>query len=109
MKNTDELRKKNAEKQKRFREKMKTAGYRMIGVWVKKNQKIPTRSEIIMREECSICGLQTDNLEFHHSNYLKPLEGIWVCKKCHGNINGMISTQGLIGKQLLGESKGNGY
>jgi hypothetical protein len=102
MKNTDNPRKTNAEKQKRFRERMAAAGYRKIGIWIKKNQKIPSRSEITMREECSICGVQTDNLEFHHSNYLKPLEGIWVCKKCHGKIHDASTAHGLFSKQLTG-------
>jgi formylmethanofuran dehydrogenase subunit B len=82
---------------------MKAAGYRKIGVWVRKSEKIPTRSEISKREECSICGILTDDLEFHHSDYSKPLEGIWVCKKCHGKIHGIFNVKRLFNQQKIGQ------
>lgn len=80
----ENVRQKNAEKQRRFREKMKDAGYRRITTYTNIPGKVPSRTEILKPEKCSMCGKETKELEFHHSDYAKPLEGIWVCKPCHG-------------------------
>jgi hypothetical protein len=32
---------------------------------------------------CERCGIE-ENLDGHHEDYSKPLEVLWVCKKCHG-------------------------
>jgi len=37
-------------------------------------------------EECSICR-STGVLDGHHTDYSKPLEVIWVCRKCHTKIH----------------------
>jgi len=35
-------------------------------------------------ETCSQCvNTQTRPLEAHHTDYLKPLDVTWLCKKCH--------------------------
>ena len=32
--------------------------------------------------ECSKCS-STDNVVAHHSDYLKPLDVVWLCQACH--------------------------
>ncbi len=34
---------------------------------------------------CEICGLDR-KLHAHHEDYSKPLEVIWLCARCHGQI-----------------------
>ena len=34
-------------------------------------------------DRCQICGKQTEELEAHHYNYLKPECIIWACIVCH--------------------------
>lgn len=33
---------------------------------------------------CSCCGLETNQLVKHHSDYSKPLVITWLCNPCHG-------------------------
>jgi hypothetical protein len=40
------------------------------------------RGNIIKPSSCSICN-STHWIEAHHADYTKPLEVVWVCKKCH--------------------------
>ncbi len=35
---------------------------------------------------CSICG-KKENLQAHHSDYLKPIQVLWVCDSCHKMIH----------------------
>lgn len=42
--------------------------------------------KIIKPERCSICNTK-DIIHGHHDDYNKPLDVIWVCKKCHDNIH----------------------
>lgn len=37
-------------------------------------------------ELCSVCG-KKKNLEGHHHDYSKPLDVLWVCRKCHIRIH----------------------
>jgi hypothetical protein len=38
-------------------------------------------------EICSICGIYNKIIHGHHEDYLKPLDVVWVCPKCHKNIH----------------------
>ena len=41
--------------------------------------------KIIKSESCQICGKQK-KLQAHHYDYSKPLDVIWICAECHGQI-----------------------
>lgn len=38
---------------------------------------------LVRPEKCEYCGCN-GKIEAHHRDYGKPLEVIWVCRKCHG-------------------------
>lgn len=44
--------------------------------------------KLIRPENCSLCGM-IGKIEGHHADYSKPLEVIWVCRKCHMAIHRM--------------------
>ncbi len=35
---------------------------------------------------CEICG-SAENTQGHHSDYSRPLDVIWVCQKCHAELD----------------------
>ena len=39
----------------------------------------------IRRQPCVQCG--TPNAHAHHEDYSKPLEVIWLCRKCHNLVH----------------------
>ena len=39
---------------------------------------------VIKPKSCSRCGITDKPLHGHHFDYSKPLEVLWLCKKCHG-------------------------
>jgi hypothetical protein len=41
------------------------------------------RGKIVKPTECEDCGV-TARLDGHHEDYSKPLEVVWVCRRCHG-------------------------
>lgn len=44
------------------------------------------RGNIIKPSKCSICA--SDKwIEAHHADYTKPLDVVWLCKKCHVSIH----------------------
>ncbi len=42
-----------------------------------------TAGKIIRPKICSCCGKNCGVIEFHHPNYNKLNEGMWLCKSCH--------------------------
>lgn len=49
----------------------------------------------ILTRECSKCGGDLGEryafVNFHHENYDKPLEVIWLCRPCHLKLHNEIS------------------
>jgi len=41
--------------------------------------------KIIKQKKCEICGSDS-HIHAHHNDYSKPLEIVWLCAKCHGQI-----------------------
>jgi ribosomal protein S27AE len=44
------------------------------------------RNSQLKKKPCEICGNRTT--EAHHNDYSKPLEIVWVCKRCHNGLHG---------------------
>jgi len=40
------------------------------------------RSGRLVRGPCSTCGT-TSNVHAHHTDYAKPLDVTWMCRRCH--------------------------
>jgi hypothetical protein len=42
---------------------------------------------IIRKTTCDVCGMVNDRdksyIEAHHSDYSKPLDVMWLCRRCH--------------------------
>jgi hypothetical protein len=41
--------------------------------------------KLIKPDACEICGSKF-HIHAHHTDYSKPLEVVWLCAKCHGQI-----------------------
>jgi len=41
-------------------------------------------NRIVKKDYCEHCEVKNVPLDGHHPSYLKPLDVIWLCKKCHG-------------------------
>jgi len=54
-------------------EKMKANARSYLNVYLKRGK--------IIKTNCILCG--DSNVEAHQSDYTKPLEVIWFCRKCH--------------------------
>lgn len=44
------------------------------------------QKKLVRPSRCSECNKRTF-VEAHHPNYKKPLDVMWLCKKCHGSIH----------------------
>lgn len=44
------------------------------------------RKRIIKPTLCEACG-RPERLDGHHYDYTKPLEVVWLCKPCHGQVH----------------------
>jgi len=42
---------------------------------------------IVRATFCFKCGIKSKRLDAHHPDYSKPLEVVWLCKKCHSAIH----------------------
>jgi hypothetical protein len=43
----------------------------------------------IIPQPCEICG-STEKIEGHHDDYRKPLDVVWMCKKHHMEMHGLV-------------------
>jgi hypothetical protein len=46
----------------------------MAGIYKKRGKLKP--------EPCKSCGVE-ENIEMHHEDYDRPLDVVWLCRKCH--------------------------
>jgi len=49
------------------------------------------RGDLVRPKICSNCGLEKF-VEGHHADYSKPLEVVWLCKKCHYSLHSTTSS-----------------
>lgn len=61
---------------------------------------IEKRAGRIKNEPCIICG--NGNTQAHHENYSKPLEIVWLCKRCHTQRHIEIGSYKLNGRLPAG-------
>ena len=58
---------------------------------------IATRNGTLTKPEaCSRCGVVSSIVHGHHPNYEKPLDVIWLCRRCHDEHHWPIPTD-LVG------------
>jgi ribosome-binding protein aMBF1 (putative translation factor) len=43
--------------------------------------------KLVRPQTCSQCGIVSTGIHGHHHDYSKPLDVIWVCRKCHRHIH----------------------
>jgi len=85
--------------EKRNPEKAKETRNRSVAEWKDKNpdklkaqsklQKAVQMGKVIKPNMCSWCEQEqsSSNIIGHHHDYSKPLDVIWLCRKCHGRIH----------------------
>ncbi len=49
------------------------------------------RGEIVRPKQCSKCPF-VGKIQGHHTDYSKPLDVMWLCKRCHENEHHLILT-----------------
>ena len=57
------------------------------------------RRGIIKKTPCTVCGSDAF-VQAHHTDYTKPLEVVWLCRKCHGGLHRIEPTVTLSQQQL---------
>lgn len=58
--------------------------------------------KLIKPEKCTLC-LSIENIEGHHPDYDKPLEVVWLCRKCHRNYHKELKKELSNGSQRTKE------
>lgn len=43
--------------------------------------------KLVKPDRCINCQVFTATLEAHHPDHYKPLEVVWLCRKCHGQVH----------------------
>lgn len=61
----------------RKRNRQQMAAHNLVGYAVETGR-------LIKPTHCPTCG-RIDRIEAHHEDYLKPLEVMWFCNRCHRN------------------------
>jgi len=47
-----------------------------------------TKKGVITRpDKCEMCNKLTKYIDAHHGDYNKPLDVVWLCKKCHKEVH----------------------
>lgn len=54
----------------------------------KEYQKALNNGQLVKPNCCSQCGGRDVNINGHHDDYAYPLDVVWLCIKCHGEIHG---------------------
>jgi len=72
---------KNPQKQKEYREKIKSSGRKKIYNKVFR----AVGNGTLKRKPCHFCGEK--KVEAHHKNYSDAFNIIWLCRKCHRSIH----------------------
>ena len=57
---------------------------------------------LIKSDRCTLC-LSIENIEGHHPDYDKPLEVVWLCRKCHRNYHKELKKELSNGSQRTKE------
>ena len=76
-----EWRRDNKDKLRAYRETIRKDGREKIYQAVHKAVKAGT----LKKMTCRVCGVS--KTEAHHPDYSRPLDVMWLCRKCHKNIH----------------------
>lgn len=49
----------------------------------------------LLKEPCLFCRSET-GLEAHHRDYTKPLEVVWLCRRCHRRLHAKFPEQAVV-------------
>jgi hypothetical protein len=58
------------------------------------------RGDIKRPDMCQVCGIEKCK-HGHHHDYRLPLDVIWVCIKCHGEIHKKLNEEKRIAERLM--------
>ena len=83
------------EQSKEYRRENKEEQREYFKKWNKENpekikaQRLAQKIKIPKNQLCEICGSK-ENLDKHHEDYSKPLEVMFLCRKCHKRLHRKI-------------------